>query len=551
MVKNNGFQSANHTYIFLFKLKMVKLKRIFEVVFLIVIVAGFFGILFVKYYGNLDMKNIGINNFETKQKMVNGYVLDEVLNEHNKDILSLSEIVIAEPDEKKNTRTVPVLVYHGITPKANGEDITIENFKDQMVTLKKNGYETVSLRELQLFINGEIELPEKSFLITFDDGRKDSYYFTDDILEALDYEAVMFIVTAYSLNERDHPYYLNKDEVIEMMNSGRWEIQSHSHAGHSKIIIDENGNTGSYFGNKKWIEEEKRIESDAEYKNRIYNDLEKSNKLLKEELGINVTSFAIPYSDFGQYDSNIAYADLINREIYPDFFNMVFYQYKPIRDKDFRSNYNDEVGEDFHFVMRITVELKTSGEKLVEILQATEEKDLPYTENFDNHNNWVRSWGNHVFLDNNLVMVNDEKSTSSLAYLDGSYLWEDYVFNVNVNKNTGDSVMLVSRFANVDNYVSCNFEDGYVQIDVVRDGFSIDSKKVKVNSLNIKRPGNELGILVEGDVAKCYIGNNSVAAIDSNQIPNHGGIAFKTWIEKSSKKGYTQFSDIAVSKISD
>jgi len=45
------------------------------------------------------------------------------------------------------------------------------------------------------------ELPEKSFLLAFDDGVKSSYYNTDTLLRALDYNAVMYIITKHSLSD--------------------------------------------------------------------------------------------------------------------------------------------------------------------------------------------------------------------------------------------------------------------------------------------------------------------------------------------------------------
>ena len=60
-----------------------------------------------------------------------------------------------------STNSVPVLVYHGISPHENGNDITIRQFEDHMLSLKKAGYQTVSLDDLYAFMRGEKQLPQK------------------------------------------------------------------------------------------------------------------------------------------------------------------------------------------------------------------------------------------------------------------------------------------------------------------------------------------------------------------------------------------------------
>jgi hypothetical protein len=124
-----------------------------------------------------------------------------------------------------STQLIPVLVYHGIWNEPYKNDVTIYNFEDQMRTLKENGYETITLEEFENFVNGKIELPEKSFMITFDDGVKSSYYNTDPILTSLDYNAIMFIITKYSLDEGSS-YYLSLEEIREMLGTGRWDIEA-------------------------------------------------------------------------------------------------------------------------------------------------------------------------------------------------------------------------------------------------------------------------------------------------------------------------------------
>ena len=101
----------------------------------------------------------------------------------------------------------------------------------------KTGDGKVSLEEFYDFMYNNAELPEKSFLLTFDDGIRTSWKYADPVLKALDYKAVMFIITSTSAVDGS-VYYLSRDEVEKMIESGRWKIQSHGHEAHFLIPID-------------------------------------------------------------------------------------------------------------------------------------------------------------------------------------------------------------------------------------------------------------------------------------------------------------------------
>ncbi len=162
---------------------------------------------------------------------------------------------------------VPVLLYHGIVEHPDRFSMTPETFKDQMFALKRAGYHTVSIDDFHQFMQGNKTLPDKSFLLTFDDGREDSYYGADPVLHALGFSAVMFVATADSLETPDSPksYYLHTPLLHLMVESGRWEIGSHAiqqpFGPGGFIPIASNPTTlGNFLSNKMWLASENRLE---------------------------------------------------------------------------------------------------------------------------------------------------------------------------------------------------------------------------------------------------------------------------------------------------
>jgi len=92
-----------------------------------------------------------------------------------------------------------VVNYHYIRdeiPKDGIYPITPSFFKKQLELIHKNGYDFVSLEDINNTIKTkENKLPKKSCLITFDDGLKESYENGLPILDDMGIPAVFFIIS--------------------------------------------------------------------------------------------------------------------------------------------------------------------------------------------------------------------------------------------------------------------------------------------------------------------------------------------------------------------
>jgi|SRR3989338_228810 len=434
------------------------------------------------------------------------------------------------PDTVPNgsSRSIVVLNYHGTIANSSQVDqysITIENFKDHMFALKKSGYNTITINELNMFLRGEKDLPEKSFMITFDDGIKDSYYNTDPILKALNYTGVMFVITGPSL-EKKSSYYLNKEELQEMLDSGRWELQSHSYKGHGRLKIDNEGKIGPFYSNKLWLVNESRLETDDEYKKRVTYDLALSKQQLEKTFNNSVIGFALPFGDFGQRESNYYGADQILIDITKEFYNLVFYQFKPAKNKDFRANYNTEK-KDFYLVMRLSADAITSSDELISQIEAAQALPLPYLEKFDNEDRWINLWGDTQSDTNNIKLSNERGTSGAMTYLDGSYVWTDYNYSLSVIDTTAQQMFLLGRFQDSENYVACKFEPHAVSVVNVRDKQKEETNKVILRGQPIEIRGANLSISISKDNVGCYFNGQKMLDTKVIHIPNYGGVGIR------------------------
>ena len=465
-----------------------------------------------------------------------------------KSIFSVAAVVEAlDPKKTKSftappagvAREVPILLYHGITPKADRFSMTEKTFKDQLFALKKAGYHTISLNDLYAFLNGNKVLDDKSFLITFDDGRSDSYYGADPVLSALDFTAVMFVATADSLESPDqaHSYYLHAPLLKLMAASGRWEIGSHAIQEDTTggfVPIDASGSLGNFLSNKKWLKSQGRLETDAEYKSRIENELVGSKMELEKYLGIKTRALAFPFGDYGQQTINYPNAVSVIDQILRPEYDMAFQQVWSY-DNFHTSNYP---GDNLYHLHRVEVDTSWTGDQLVGFLQnSAHSKSLPYVDSLVQNDGWKHSWGTVYVANSTILMQSSPVTTGAFAFLDGTADWKNYFYTASANREKGSYISLIARYKDKDNYVSCAFSDDRVRILEKVDGVEYTLKNIP-NTLILPEKQVSFGISVSGSSLQCYEGSDVVNySYNVDKKLDQGGIALQVWdpmIDKAS-----------------
>lgn len=195
---------------------------------------------------------------------------------------------------------VPVLVYHGVNDRRDVYSVSRQAFASQMQMLHAAGFEAIGIEQYVRFIHGDgAGLPERPILITFDDGRLDSYRGADRILARYGLRATMFAITAQVGSSR---FYADWRELREMAASGRWDVQLHAGDGHRRIATAP-GRSGPFYANRRFGGGV--LESFDAWRRRVIADIDAGRRALERQIpGYEPLAFAYPYGSYGQDGTN-------------------------------------------------------------------------------------------------------------------------------------------------------------------------------------------------------------------------------------------------------
>jgi peptidoglycan/xylan/chitin deacetylase (PgdA/CDA1 family) len=124
---------------------------------------------------------------------------------------------------------VPIIEYHRIVPKAlagnsySGLVVSPQTFSDQLDTLVKAGWHSITLAKLGDYLRANVRPAPKTFVITIDDGWDDGYTYALPILQKHSFVATYFVVAG----RIDHPHNLSSVQLRSLVAAGD-EIGDHT-----------------------------------------------------------------------------------------------------------------------------------------------------------------------------------------------------------------------------------------------------------------------------------------------------------------------------------
>lgn len=173
---------------------------------------------------------------------------------------------------------LPILTFHALENRSSVISFSPQVFRHGMAKLHEDGYRTISLLDALNCLQMKIPFPERSLVITFDDGYQTIYEVAFPTMQDFGISATIFLTVGRgktgSSGERfpsiEGRSMLNWDEVKEMK---RWGIDFGAHTMTHPDLT--------------------RLPLD-----RVQNEVVESKTVLEDALGAPISCFAYPYGRF-------------------------------------------------------------------------------------------------------------------------------------------------------------------------------------------------------------------------------------------------------------
>jgi len=214
------------------------------------------------------------------------------------------------------------LSYFGVERNGDQNLIGVGRLRDHLEALESLGYVTITQQDIINYYQSGTDLPEKSLYLIFEDGRRDTAIFSQQILEDLNFKATM--LTYPEKFEKKDPKFLMPEELKELETTTFWEMGTNGYRLAFINVFDRYDNylgeldplqhtsVAPYLGRKynhylmDYIRDEYGVpkESYIRMKDRITYDYEVMRDLYNKSVGYVPEMYILMHSNTGSFGNN-------------------------------------------------------------------------------------------------------------------------------------------------------------------------------------------------------------------------------------------------------
>jgi biofilm PGA synthesis lipoprotein PgaB len=204
-----------------------------------------------------------------------------------------------------------VLCFHDVSsePDSSVETVTPDALRAHIVSLRKAGWTFRTVGGLRSYYETWNRLPDKTAVLTFDDGYSSFLTEVMPILREENVPADLAVISGYVDDPpADMPPFMGWDELRQLARNGLVEVVSRSHMLPMYGVTNPQGHSAPAVSSRLYFLNEHRYESRDEYRERILKDLTLSRARMREMLGVDVDVLAWPYGEHNDVAREVARA---------------------------------------------------------------------------------------------------------------------------------------------------------------------------------------------------------------------------------------------------
>lgn len=233
------------------------------------------------------------------------------------------------------------LSYFGVDRTGTETLISTQRLNEHLQAMYDNGYVTITQKDIENYYKNGTPLPEKALYLMYEDGRKDTAIFAQQIMEEYNYMATI-LSYAEKFETKDSKFLMPKD-LLELQENTFWELGSN---GYRLSYINVFDRYDRYLGELSSLEFSKvapyldreynqylmdfirdkdgiPMESYNGMKNRITNEYRKMEEIYTQEMGYVPGVYVLMHSNTGRYANNEK-VSAVNEACMTNLFSMNF-----------------------------------------------------------------------------------------------------------------------------------------------------------------------------------------------------------------------------------
>ena len=218
---------------------------------------------------------------------------------------------------------------HGDTSSLIGK----EELRRHLAELKRQGYVTISQKDILNYYQNGAPLPPRSLFLMFEDGRRDTAIFAQEIMEDLNFKATMMTYPEKFVKEDTK--FLHPKDLHEMEDSTFWEMGTNGYRLAYINVFDRYDDflgeldllrfdmVRSYLGRRynhylmDYIRDKDGIpvESERQMERRVTYDYTRLREVYEKELGYVPQAHVLMHANTGRFGNNPRVSAVNEREI--------------------------------------------------------------------------------------------------------------------------------------------------------------------------------------------------------------------------------------------